>query len=47
MSEREKLIQRTVTITDKNYQFVAESQGVSFSDKLRRLLDKIEDGDYI
>jgi hypothetical protein len=45
MVKEEKLIKKTASITQKNYEFLMEQPGVSYSDKLRRLLDKIEDGD--
>lgn len=43
-TEREKLIRRTVTITKEQYDVIVEHEGVSFSDKLRRIIDEYKKG---
>ena len=37
-----KLIRKTVTLSRANYDYVMNSPGINFSDKLRRLLDEFE-----
>lgn len=38
--EKIKLIKKTVSITEEQYNTIMEEEGVSFSDKLRRYLDR-------
>lgn len=37
------MIRKTVTLPEKNYDFIFSGDGINFSDKLRRKLDKLEE----
>lgn len=40
MAENQKLIKKYVSITTKQYNTIMEEEGVNFSDKMRRYLDR-------